>query len=94
MAMGKRTPRQQTMWVNHSQLPKGKGHPFYTRLNELLAKDGFDAWAIAWNCQDRLSLRAFLGIALHEPTPDHSSLTIWRQRRRHNHGSDPGRCQR
>ena len=80
MAMGKRTPRQQTMWVNHSQLPKGKRHPFYTRLNELLAKDGFDAWAIAWNCQDRLSLRAFLGIALHEPTPDHSSLTIWRQR--------------
>ena len=118
MAMGKRTPRQQTMWVNHSQLPKGKGHPFYTRLNELLAKDGFDAWAenlcapffansgrpsippgvyfrmlfigylegfasdraIAWNCQDRLSLRAFLGIALHESTPDHSSLTIWRQR--------------
>ena len=114
MAMGKRTPRQQTMWVNHSQLPKGKGHPFYTRLNELLAKDGFDAWAenlcapffansgrpsippgvyfrmlfigylegfasdraIAWNCQDRLSLRAFLGIALHEPTPDHSSLTM------------------
>ena len=118
MAMGKRTPRQQTMWVNHLQLPKGKGHPFYTRLNELLAKDGFDAWAenlcapffansgrpsippgvyfrmlfigylegfasdraIAWNCQDRLSLRAFLGIALHESTPDHSSLTIWRQR--------------
>ena len=118
MAMGKRTPRQQTMWVNHLQLPKGKGHPFYTRLNELLAKDGFDGWAenlcapffansgrpsippgdyfrmlfigylegfasdraIAWNCQDRLSLRAFLGIALHESTPDHSSLTIWRQR--------------
>ena len=45
MAMGKRTPRQQTMWVNHSQLPKGKGHSFYTRLNDLLAKDGFDAWA-------------------------------------------------
>lgn len=43
MAMGKRTPRQQTMWVNHLQLPKGKGHPFYTRLNDLLAKDGFDA---------------------------------------------------
>ena len=118
MPMGKRTPRQQTMRVNHLQLPKGKGHPFYTRLNELLAKDGFDGWAenlcapffansgrpsippgvyfrmlfigylegfasdraIAWNCQDRLSLRAFLGIALHESTPDHSSLTIWRQR--------------
>ena len=36
--------------------------------------------AIAWNCQDRLSLRAFLGIPLHESTPDHSSLSIWRQR--------------
>ena len=118
MAIGRRKPEQQTMWVNQHQLPKGQGHPFYSRLNDLLAKDGFDSWAeelcapcfaskgrpsippgvyfrmlfigylegfasdraIAWNCQDRLSLRAFLGIALHESTPDHSSLTIWRQR--------------
>ncbi len=36
--------------------------------------------ALAWNCQDRLSLRAFLGIPLHKATPDHSSLSLWRQR--------------
>jgi transposase len=36
--------------------------------------------AIAWRCSDSLSLRAFLGLPLHEPTPDHSSLTKIRQR--------------
>jgi transposase len=35
---------------------------------------------IAWRCADSLSLRAFLGIRLHEATPDHSSLTKIRQR--------------
>jgi transposase len=36
--------------------------------------------AIAWRCSDSLSLRAFLGAPLTEPTPDHSSLTRIRQR--------------
>jgi transposase len=36
--------------------------------------------AVAWRCSDSLSLRAFLGIPLTEPTPDHSSLTRIRQR--------------
>jgi transposase len=36
--------------------------------------------AIAWRCSDSLSLRAFLGVPLIEPTPDHSSLTRIRQR--------------
>jgi transposase len=36
--------------------------------------------AIAWRCGDSLSLRAYLGIALHEATPDHSSLTVLKQR--------------
>jgi transposase len=36
--------------------------------------------AIAWRCGDSLSLRAYLGIALHETTPDHSSLTVIKQR--------------
>ncbi len=36
--------------------------------------------AIAWRCADSLSLRAFLGVPLHEATPDHSSLTRVRQR--------------
>jgi transposase len=36
--------------------------------------------AIAWRCGDSLSLRAYLGIALNEATPDHSSLTVIKQR--------------
>jgi transposase len=36
--------------------------------------------AIAWRCADSLSLRAFLGIALRERTPDHSSMTNTRKR--------------
>jgi transposase len=35
---------------------------------------------IAWRCADSLALREFLGIALTENTPDHSSLTRIRQR--------------
>jgi transposase len=35
---------------------------------------------IAWRCADSLSLRSFLGIALTEQTPDHSSLTKIRER--------------
>jgi hypothetical protein len=35
---------------------------------------------IAWRCSDSLSLRDFLGVPLHEPTPDHSSLTKIRVR--------------
>jgi len=36
--------------------------------------------AIAARCADSLSLRGFLGYALTEATPDHSSLTVIRQR--------------
>jgi transposase len=35
---------------------------------------------IAARCADSFSIRAFLHYALHEPTPDHSSLTVIRQR--------------
>lgn len=35
---------------------------------------------IAARCEDSLSLRGFLGYALDEPTPEHSSMTIIRQR--------------
>ena len=35
---------------------------------------------IAARCEDSLSLRGFLGYALDETTPDHSSMTIIRQR--------------
>ena len=35
---------------------------------------------IAPRCEESLSLRGFLGYALDEATPDHSSMTIIRQR--------------
>jgi transposase len=35
---------------------------------------------IAWRCSDSLSLREFLGIALGEDSPDHSSLSVIRAR--------------
>jgi transposase len=45
MALGKRrTEQQDTMWIATADLPQGPGHPFYQRLNQLLAKHGFDAF--------------------------------------------------
>lgn len=35
---------------------------------------------IAWRCVDSLSLRKFLGLASTEESPDHSSLTVIRDR--------------
>ena len=43
--------------------------------------EGIDSQrGIAWRCADSLSLRRFLGIPLHESTPDHSTLTNTRRR--------------
>jgi transposase len=43
--------------------------------------EGLDSQrAIAWRCADSLALRAFLGLRLTDRTPDHSSLTVIRQR--------------
>ena len=121
MAMGKRKPRQESLFVAADRLTPSAGHPFYQTLNKLLAEAGFDRWiegrcaayyeqaekrgqpslppgvyfrmllvgyfenldsqrGIAWRCSDSLSLRAFLGIPLGEGTPDHSTLTLTRQR--------------
>ncbi len=45
MAMGKRRgERQATLFVATDRLPKAAGHPFYQRLDGLLAEAGFDAW--------------------------------------------------
>ena len=45
MSMSKREESQQEeMWVPTSTLSEGPGHPFYTRLNRLLAEGGFDAY--------------------------------------------------
>jgi transposase len=43
--------------------------------------EGLDSQrGIAWRCADSLSLRQFLGIPLDQETPDHSTLTLTRQR--------------
>ena len=119
MALGKRKREQQEAWVATSSLPRSPGHPFYQKLNGLLAEAGFDAYVeqlcrryyaerlgrpsippgvyfrmvlvgyfegigsqrgIAWRCSDSLSLRSFLGLGPTEAVPDHSSLTVIRQR--------------
>lgn len=44
MALGKRKQEQQAAWVATTDLPKSPGHPFYKKLNKLLAEAGFDEW--------------------------------------------------
>jgi len=44
--MGRRHRTQEpTLWVPHTQLPRAASHPFYARVNALLAARGFDAFA-------------------------------------------------
>ena len=46
MAMGttRADGSQKSMWVATADLPRGAGHPFYERLNQILGKAGFDAF--------------------------------------------------
>jgi hypothetical protein len=44
MALGKRKQEQQEAWVATTDLPRSPGHPFYRRLNQLLAEADFDSW--------------------------------------------------
>jgi transposase len=44
MAMGKRMPRQESLFVPTERLVPSAGHPFYERLNALLDEAGFDRW--------------------------------------------------
>ena len=46
MAMGttRDDESQDAMWVATADLPRGAGHPFYERLNQILAKADFDAF--------------------------------------------------
>lgn len=118
MALGKRTAKQDQLFTPTAQLAKGPGHPFYQKLNQLLAQARFDDYVeglcapfykqggrpgippgvyfrmvligyfeginsqrgIAWRCADSLSLRQFLGLLPSEATPEHSSLSVIRQR--------------
>jgi len=42
MALGKRTSKQDELFIPTAKLASGPGHPFYTKLNEVLAEAGFD----------------------------------------------------
>ena len=45
MAMGRRAREQQAaIWIPAAEVAPGPSHPFYQRLNEILAKYGFDEW--------------------------------------------------
>src|SRR5580692_5607913 len=47
MSLGKRGPdeKQEPIWIDAARLATPAGHPFYERLNRLLSKRGFDAFA-------------------------------------------------
>jgi transposase len=45
MAMGKRDrQRQEELWIATTEMPAPPGHPFYRKLNQLLAEHGFDGF--------------------------------------------------
>lgn len=44
MAMGKRRQKQEALFITTEGLARSPGHPFYRKLNELLAEAGFDRW--------------------------------------------------
>jgi transposase len=119
MAMGQKTREEQRgMWVAVSELPRSVSHPFYEKLNRLLAEHGFDEFVeaqcrpfyaekmgrpslapgqyfrllllgyfecldsergIAWRAADSSGVRAFLGLALTEAAPDHSTISRTRR---------------
>jgi len=64
----------------------GQGRPSippgtYFRMLMVGYFEGIDSQrGIAWRCSDSLALREFLGLGLEDRAPDHSSLTIIRQR--------------
>jgi len=44
MAMGKRKQVQEALFLTANDLPKSSRHPFYKKLNQLLAETKFDRW--------------------------------------------------
>jgi transposase len=44
MALGKRKNEQQGLWIATTELPKSPGHPFFQKLNHVLAEAQFDRW--------------------------------------------------
>ena len=48
MAIGKRNrERQEELWIPSSEVTRSPGHPFYERVNKLLAEADFDEFVEA-----------------------------------------------
>jgi transposase len=119
MALGKRKPVQQPLFVSTADLA-ARPHPYYDAVNRVLDAHHFDAFVedlcapfyddgtrggrpglppgvyfrcllvgyfegidsergIDWRCNDSLSLKAFLGVAVDQPAPDHSTISRTRR---------------
>ncbi len=119
MALGKRKPVQQPLFVSTADL-NVRPHPYYEAVNQVLASHHFDTFVedlcarfyddgdqggrpglapgiyfrcllvgyfegidsergIDWRCADSNSLKLFLGYALDEQTPDHSTISRTRR---------------
>jgi hypothetical protein len=44
MAIGRRKPKQDELFIPAAKVAAGPGHPFYAKLNAVLAEAGFDPW--------------------------------------------------
>jgi transposase len=67
----------------YSQVLGRSGSPpgFYLRMLLVGYFEGIQSQrGIAWRCADSLSIRQFLGLKLTDHSPDHSSLTVIRER--------------
>ena len=42
MALGRRKPKQDELFIPRARVASGPGHPFYSKLNQVLAEAGFD----------------------------------------------------
>jgi transposase len=119
MALGKRTPVQQPLFVSTAHL-NVRAHPFYDAVNRVLDAQHFDAFVedlcatfydeggkggrpglapgiyfrcllvgyfegidsergIDWRCGDSHALKLFLGLAIDQPSPDHSTISRTRR---------------
>jgi transposase len=47
MALGKRKPQQDELFIASAKIVTGPGHPFYAKLNQVLAEAGFDEFVEA-----------------------------------------------
>jgi transposase len=119
MALGKRKPVQQPLFVTTAQL-NVRAHPFYDAVNRVLDSHHFDTFVqdrcakfyddgarggrpglapgiyfrclligyfegidsergIDWRCNDSHSLKTFLGLAIDQSAPDHSTISRTRR---------------